>query len=102
MDLDFIYRRRSIRKFKAGFRPDKTVITELLTAAMNAPSACAKDPWRFYVTSDDIMLEQLASVLPNGKFLPQAGTGIVVCGDLSRAHGGELSYLEPVRKMARN
>jgi len=93
MELDFIYRRRSIRKFHPNPKISNADFQELLTAAMSAPSACAKDPWRFYVVRQPAMLEQIAAALPNGKFLPQAGNGIVVCGDLDRAHGNELSYM---------
>lgn len=60
---------------------------------MAAPSACCKDPWEFIVVRDRAMLEAIAEGLPNGKMLAQAGVGIVVCGDLDRAHGAELSYL---------
>lgn len=51
MNLDFIYKRRSIRHF----RPDKVsdeLITELLRAAMAAPSGNDKQPWEFIVVKD--------------------------------------------------
>ena len=60
---------------------------------MAAPSACAKDPWRFVVIRQKSMLAAVAAGLPNGKMLTDAAVGIVVCGDLQKAHGGELSYL---------
>lgn len=93
MSNDFIYRRRSVRKFHPIHALSEQEIKELLTAAMSAPSACGKDPWRFYVIRNRQRLQQIADALPNGKFLPDAGTGIIVCGDLSCAHGEELSYL---------
>lgn len=93
MNLDFIYRRRSVRKFQPDYTLSDKDINELLTAAMSAPSACAKDPWRFLVIRNRELLHKIAAALPNGKFLPEAGTGIIVCGDLTRAHSGELSYL---------
>jgi nitroreductase len=68
-------------------------VTDLLTAAMAAPSACGKDPWRFVVVRDRPMLAAIAAALPNGKMLAEAPVGIAVCGDLRAAHGGELSYL---------
>ncbi len=90
--LDFIFNRRSVRKYHEKEISVATV-RDLLDAAMAAPSACAKDPWHFIVLRDRGVLNRIAAGLPNGKMLPGAGVGIVVCGDLNKAHGGELSYL---------
>jgi nitroreductase len=60
---------------------------------MAAPSAVAKDPWHFVVVRERAMLRQIASGLPNGAMLADAGVGLVVCGDLTAAHDGQLSYL---------
>jgi len=90
--LDFIFGRRSIRVFTPGEVSDSTVTT-LLEAAMAAPSAVAKDPWRFVVIRNRTTLEALAQVLSNGHMLLGAGLGIVVCGDLEAAHDRQLSYL---------
>jgi nitroreductase len=90
--LDFIFNRRSIRKFTAK-AVSKKDITELLEAAMAAPSACAKDPWRFIVVTNRENLRNVAELLPNGKFLADAPAGIIVCGDISAAHAGSESYM---------
>lgn len=90
--LSFIFGRRSIREYQTASVPDG-VVTDLLAAAMAAPSACAKDPWRFVVVRTRGTLQAIAGALPNGKMLANAAVGIVVCGDLCAAHGGELSYL---------
>ena len=90
--LDFIFGRRSIRVFHPGDVSDEAVRT-LLEAAMAAPSAVAKDPWRFVVIRNPATLSQIAEALPNGKMLPQASLGLVVCGDLEVAHDRQLSYL---------
>ncbi len=90
--LSFILGRRSIRAYRPTPVSDE-VIGELLAAAMAAPSACGKDPWRFVVVRNRMTLEALAAALPNGKMLASAPLGIVVCGDLGAAHAGELSYL---------
>ena len=91
-ELQFIFARRSIRKYT-----DKPVSKEtekaLLEAAMAAPSACAKDPWRFVVIRNKGMLKKIAEGLPNGKILGDASLGILVCGDINKAHSEELSYL---------
>ena len=46
--LQFIFGRRSIRVYAPG-EVSETAITQLLQAAMAAPSAVARDPWRFVV-----------------------------------------------------
>ena len=78
--------------FKPGTVADKEIHT-LLEAAMAAPSAVAKDPWRFVVMRDRTILTQVASVLPNGGMLAEAAVGVMVCGDLEAAHDRQLSYL---------
>ncbi len=84
--------RRSVRKFQ--LRPvGRELLTELLKAAMAAPSACCKDPWHFEVVTKPETLNAIAACLPNGAFLANAGACICVVGDLSKAHGGELSYM---------
>jgi nitroreductase len=90
--LKLIFSRRSVRDFAAGDVPEAAV-RDMLEAAMAAPSAACKDPWEFIVVRDPIMREEMAEGLPNGKFLNQAAVGIVVCGNLEKAHAGELSYL---------
>ena len=90
--LSALWGRRSIRAYAdAPVAPE--AITDLLRAAMAAPSAAAKDPWRFVVVRERPMLRRLAEALPHGGVLAEAGAGIVVCGDLAAAHDGQLSYL---------
>lgn len=90
--MAFLLGRRSIRVYQPGNLTDPQV-RSLLEAAMAAPSAVAKDPWRFVVVRKRSLLEALAPVLSNGEMLLQAGTAIVVCGDLEAAHDRQLSYL---------
>lgn len=90
--LAFIFGRRSVREYAAGEVPD-TAIRDMLEAAMAAPSACCKDPWSFVVVREAARRGRIAAGLPNGAFLARAPVGVVVCGDLRQAHGGELSYL---------
>lgn len=90
--LHWIFGRRSIRVFRPG-TVDDAQVRRLLEAAMAAPSAVAKDPWRFVVVRDRATLARLARVLSNGEMLLAAGLGIVVCGDLDAAHDRQLSYL---------
>jgi len=90
--LKFIFGRRSIRAYAPGDVPEAD-LQLMLEAAMAAPSAVAKDPWRFVVVRDQARRVELARELPNGQMLPAAALGIVVCGDLEQAHDRQLSYL---------
>lgn len=89
--LEMIFRRRSVRQYGRGTVTDVQV-RDMLEAAMAAPSACAKDPWRFVVVRDPANLNRLADGLPNGQMLRNAQVGIVVCGDIEAAHDRQLSY----------
>jgi nitroreductase len=90
--LDCIFGRRSIRTFTNQPVQEET-LTMLLKAAMAAPSAVAKDPWRFVVIREQKVLSDLGSGLPNGAFIVRAPLGIVVCGDRNAAHGGLEGYM---------
>jgi nitroreductase len=60
---------------------------------MAAPSAVAKDPWRFIVVRLQETLSRIAEALPNGPMIASASLGIVIAGDLEVAHDRQLSYL---------
>jgi nitroreductase len=90
--LDFIFGRRSIRVYSPGEVSDAAV-TRLLEAAMAAPSAMTKDPWRFVTVRDRQTLPKLAALHPGAAMLSAAAMAIVVCGDLDVAFDRQLSYL---------
>lgn len=90
--LDFIFVRRSVRKFQEGEIPEE-ILNDLLKAGMAAPSAVGRDPWHFIVVRNKSMLERITDILPNGKMLREAGAGIIVCGDIERAHDRKESYM---------
>lgn len=90
--LNFLLGRRSIRVYAPG-AIGEAEITQLLQAAMAAPSAVAEDPWRFVVVRQPEKLSAMAAALPNGQMLATAPLGILVCGDLDAAHDHQLSYL---------
>jgi len=90
--MGFIFGRRSVRAYtSAEVSPEH--IQKLLQAAMAAPSAAAKDPWRFVVIRSRQTLARIAAALPNGQMLANAAVGIAVCGELEAAHDRQLSYL---------
>ena len=90
--LRFILERRSIRVYAPGEVSEEHV-QRLLAAAMAAPSAAARHPWRFVVMRQRQTLLRIAAALPYGQMLASAALGIAVCGDLEAAHDRQLSYL---------
>lgn len=90
--LACIFGRRSVRVY-SNAQVDDDTLRLLLEAAMAAPSAVAKDPWRFVVVRQQATLSEIASALPNGRFLAKAALGIAVVGDIEAAHDRQLSYL---------
>jgi len=90
--MGLIFGRRSIRAYTSA-EVSQEDIRKLLQAAMAAPSAAAKDPWRFVVIRSRQTLARIAAALPNGQMLANAAVGIAVCGELEAAHDRQLSYL---------
>lgn len=77
-----ITRRRSIRRF-TDQPVSKETLTELLRAAMWAPSACNAQPWHFVVVTDRAMLDSIPGIHPYAEMTREAAAGILVCADLS-------------------
>lgn len=90
--LNSILGRRSIRTYEDKPINDE-MIQAILETAMAAPSACAKDPWRFIVVREKEALNKIADGLPHGQMLRSAGVGFVICGDINAAHDNQLSYM---------
>jgi len=78
-DLNFIFSRRSIRRFSAEKVSDAH-IKLLLEAAMAAPTAMNMKPWHFVVVDDPGKLADLRSSLPFGKM--EAPLAISICGNM--------------------
>ena len=91
-ELNYIWRRRSVRSFTGEMLTDEHY-SELLQAAMAAPSARCCDPWEFIVVRDRETLKKLVQFLPNGPFLAECGGAIIICGNLKKAYIGSLSYM---------
>ena len=61
--MNSIFHRVSIRKYEE--RPvEQEKITQLLKAAMAAPSACNQQPWEFYVIQNREVLKKLGESSP--------------------------------------
>jgi nitroreductase len=90
--LDLIFGRRSIRVYSPG-DVSEAAVTKLLEAAMAAPSAMTKDPWRFVVVRDKQTLATLAALHPGAAMLSASAVAIIACGDLDAAFERNISYL---------
>ncbi len=86
--LTVIHSRKSVREY-TGEPVTKDQLIVLLKAGMAAPTALDKRPWVFVVITDKDMLSKLAEGLPYSRMIVQAGSAIVVCGDLNKIMEGE-------------
>ncbi|WP_313757558.1 nitroreductase family protein [Tissierella sp.] len=78
--LQAIMTRRSIRKFTGEVITEEQLDT-LLRAGFQAPSAHNTQPWHFIVAKDKELLQKISDFHKYAKMLPNAGCGIIVCGD---------------------
>lgn len=86
--MDNILTRASVRSYQNKAVEDEK-ITQILKAAMAAPSALNRQPWRFIVVKDAALKSELAKNLPNAKMAEQAPVAIVVCGDMDKTAKGD-------------
>ncbi|MCM1293024.1 MAG: nitroreductase family protein [Bacteroides sp.] len=82
--IDNIISRTSIREYDSSRRIPNTVVTQLLHAAMAAPSAVDRRPWAFVYVDRRETLNALAAQLPYAKMTSSAPAAIVCCGDTTR------------------
>lgn len=83
-----IITRTSDRKYTTEDISDSEVET-LLRAAMAAPSAGNKQPWRFVVIRDADTREFIASHFPTMTMVRHAPVAIVACGDMKATFEGD-------------
>ncbi len=86
--IETIMTRTSVRSYT-----DKEVTKEqmdtLLRAAMSAPTAVNKQPWRFVVIDDRAILDSIAANFPSMTMAKKASNAVIMCGDLSATLEGE-------------
>ena len=87
--LNTIFHRRSIRRYKAQ-AVETEKITQLLQAAMAAPTACNSQPWEFVVVTEPEPLETLKARLYAGHY--NAPAAIVVCGNQEIANNSTARF----------
>ncbi len=73
--------RRSIRKYRKD-PVSNQMITELLEAAMAAPSAGNQQPWHFIVIKEKETLEEIPKMNKNAWMVKDAPVAILICGDI--------------------
>ncbi len=86
--LECIMTRTSVREYTADTISDSD-LEKMLRAAMAAPSAGNKQPWRFVVIKDRTTLDTIANHLHTIHMAAQAPMAIVVCGDMKATFEGE-------------
>ena len=79
---EVLLKRRSVRKF-TDEPVSYEMIEALLHAGMSGPSACNRQPWDFYVVTNEEKLEELKDASRFAKI--SAKLAIIVCGNLNRA-----------------
>ena len=79
--LEIIHTRRSIREYQDKPIPEK-LITEVLKAAMAAPSARNQQPWEFVIITDAEIREKIPAVCQFAQMAVRAPLAILVCGNL--------------------
>lgn len=83
-----IMTRTSIRHYTDQPVEDEKIET-MLRAAMAAPTAGNKQPWRFIVIDDKSTLGRISEMFPSMKMAVKAPLAIVVCGDTTATFKGE-------------
>lgn len=78
--IEAIASRRSIRKY-TGQPVNPEDLEIVLKAGFQAPSAHNYQPRDYIIISNEETLAKIAVVHTYAKMLPQAGLGIIVCGD---------------------
>lgn len=82
-----IMTRASVRSYTGRDVSAQTVDT-LLRAAMAAPTAVNRQPWRFVVIRDRQILDYIADNFKSMTMMRQAPVAVVVCGDMEAALDG--------------
>lgn len=101
--IEDIMTRTSVRAYSAREVESEKVDT-LLRAAMAAPSAGNKQPWRFVVIDDRNTLEWISENFRTMTMAKNAALAIVMCGDLTATFGGDARdyWIEDVSAASEN
>lgn len=86
--IEDIMTRTSIRSY-SDKEVDKEKIDTLLRAAMAAPTAGNKQPWRFVVINDKKILSSIAEKFQYMTMAKEASVAVITCGDTTATFSGE-------------
>jgi nitroreductase len=75
--IKVIKSRVSVRKYLDKEVP-KEILEDLVDCGRLAPSGYNRQPWIFLVVTDKALKEKLSDVTPWGRFLKEAGAGILI------------------------
>lgn len=91
--LQEIFNRRSVRHY-TGAPVTREQLTEILRAAMNAPTAKNCQEWRFIVITDRATLDHISEIHPFAKMILQAQAAVLVSSDMDKAFTDGHGYLD--------
>ena len=80
--IETILSRRSVRSYTDQPVSDE-IITLLLKAAMQAPSAGNAQPWHFIIIKDKLLLKEIPKFHKTAPMVANAPAAIVICADLN-------------------
>lgn len=86
--IDNIMTRTSVRSY-SDKKVEKETIDTLLQAAMAAPSAGNKQPWRFVVIADKNILTSISENFQTMTMARNASVAVIMCGDMSATFDGD-------------
>ncbi len=84
-----IFIRRSIRTFIKEKKVESEKIDILLRAAMQAPSACNKQPWEYLVIDDEKIIDSIAPIDKHFVLAAKAPLVIIVLGNEKTSYRSE-------------
>lgn len=85
-----IMTRTSVRQY-TDMKVSAGAVDSLLRAAMAAPTAGNKQPWKFLVLDDRAVLDSVAAMAPAWVPVGRAPLAIIVCGDKELGFPGEVN-----------
>lgn len=92
-DNNILFTRRSIRSFIKEKKVESEKVELILKAAMQAPSACNKQPWEFLVLDDEKVIESIAPIDKHFALAVKAPLVIIAMGNESTSYKGDNGTL---------
>ena len=98
-----IMTRTSVRAY-SGQEVENEKIDTLLRAAMAAPTAGNKQPWRFVVINDKAILNAIGTNFKTMTMAKEASVAVVMCGDTTATFKGDAQdyWIEDVSASSEN